>query len=174
MAVSLYEKIDVRLNVDVSVFTGMEIYIYPYKNPSIVICNTCTTRRRYHLQRFLGRHWSRQWLGVIRQQATSWARDDPCCCFVASLGRIGLIPSTWFGICMNIWNHRYKPVSYLHTNTHIHIRTEIVSNIIWNTGRSITLWGKAKWVQTQMIVHRHAYTHIYIHMHTYMHIHTYK
>ena len=49
----------------------------PFDGVIMVICNTCTTiGRQYHLYRFIGRHWSRQWLGVIKQQATSWVRGD--------------------------------------------------------------------------------------------------
>ena len=72
----------------------------------IMICNTYTTNCQYRLYQFVGRHWYRQWLGVVRQQATSWARGDPYCCYVASLGRIGLIPFEWFGISMN-WSRQW-------------------------------------------------------------------
>ena len=121
------------------------------KKPNIKIWNTCTTWCQFqlyqfvgphwsrqwlgvvrHLYQFVGRYWYRQWLGVVRQQATSWARGDPYCCYVASLGRIGLIPFEWFDISVNIWNHRCNPVIFLLTDTHIHVCTKIVNNMIWN------------------------------------------
>ena len=86
----------------------------------------------------------------------------------ASLGHIGLIPSQWFGILEDIWNHRCKPVSYMLTDMHIRIRTIIVSNMIWNTcttGHSITLWVKRSEFKHRCVfagVHIHTYIHTYI------------
>ena len=98
----------------------------------------------------------------------------------ASLGHIGLIPSQWFGILEDIWNHRCKPVSYMLTDMHIRIRTIIVSNMIWNTcttGHSITLWVKRSEFKHRCVfagVHIHTYIHTYIHKHTYIYMHTNK
>ena len=125
--------------------------IFPFDDVIMMICNTCTTtRRQYHLYQFVGWHWSRQWLGVIKQQASIWARGDPGCWNAASMGHIGLIvchPSDLASlgiyeiIDVNLW------VTYSQTCTYIHVH-KIVSNMIWNTcttGRSITfLFEKTK------------------------------
>ena len=50
-------------------------------------------------------HWSRLWLGVIRQQVLAESEMTQICWYVASLGHIGLIPSQWFGIPVDAWNH---------------------------------------------------------------------
>ena len=71
-AVSLYEEKWCEVERG-CVFTYRHIYTKKKKS-NIKIWNTCTTRWQFHLYQFVGPHWSRQWLVVIRQQAISCAK----------------------------------------------------------------------------------------------------
>ena len=101
-------------------------HIHIEKKPNIKIWNTCTARYQFHLYQFVGPHWSRQWLGVVRQQAISWAK-------------VALIVVMWhhwvaLGDLASLWiykKHRceHVSVSYTLTYTHIHIRTKML--VLW-------------------------------------------